>query len=201
MLNNPYPELTEKCKEFRKILYNPNTSDDEFFNTVDKFYEVTQKLLNYFNMKLKELEDKCSNAETDEESHEIYQQILEMGKVDAFMESATGLDPGLYSNPIYPLERFVLDNGYSDACSIYNCVKRIYNKANSEEDVAILATIMNGIKAMLTVSYHYRRYILDSSSLILLSKTLFRKKWSILREMGSCDDFIKYALMQYNDEI
>ena len=196
MLTNPYPELTEKCKEFRKILYDPNTSDDEFFNTVDKLYEVTQKLFNYFTMKLKELEDECNNAETDEQSHEIYQQILEMGKVDEFMEYATGLDPGLYGNPIYPLENFVLENGVSHARSTYNCVKTIYNKANSEEDVAVLTNIMNGIKAMLTVSYHYRRYILDSSSLILLFKTPFRKNWSILREMGSCDDFIKHALME-----
>lgn len=196
MLAHPYPELTEKCKEFRKILYDPNTSNDEFFDTVDKLHEITQKLLNYFNMKLRELEDKCNNAETDEQSHEIYQQILEMGRVDAFMESATGLDPGLYGNAIYPLERFVLDNGVSHARSTYNLVKGIYNKANSEEDVAVLTNIMNGIKAMFTVSYHYRRYILDSMSLTIFSKTMFRNKWITFREMGSCDDFIKHALME-----
>lgn len=192
----PYTELTGQCKNLRKILYSPNTPRDEFFDTVDKLYEIVRTIRTWYDNRQTELKEKCNESVTDEEAKLYYQQLMELGSAEEFMSYATGLDDNSYCKPsYYSILKFVNDDGYSRAATVYKAVKSIYNDAKSEEEINMLNDIMKGIKGMISLAYHHKRYCLDRRSLGVYTNSLFKRHWESFRQLGSCDYFIRQILL------
>lgn len=176
-------DVTHECKELRKILYNPETTDEEFDAAVKRFHELVIKLQDHYNTEIEYYANKCNDSTTDKESREWYTIMKAYGTLEEFVYYQTGGSETPYG--------INFGNITSYAKSYFNNVNELFDGSDDPAVWHACENIVNGFKGMLFLEWHDKRIWYDKSSMGFHSFRVFSSKWNEFRKLGSSEDYIR----------